>query len=209
LEILWTQNEKEGESELNHDDSRIIGLEDAIEELERNDLIERSKSLVSLKDKGLIESRKVIRRTRLAERLLSDVLDTDPSMLEEVACKFEHILKKGIEENICILLGHPRICPHGDSIPEGKCCPNDYGTTGKIVIALSNMKPNEEGKIAYIHTKREKRIQKLMAMGVTPGKTISIIQDFPSIVFQVGQTQIAVDKEIGNEVFVIKTGPQL
>lgn len=41
-----------------------------------------------------------------------------------------------------------------------------------------------------------------MAMGILPGAPISLIQSFPSYVFQVGQTQFAVDKEIAEAIYV-------
>jgi Fe2+ transport system protein FeoA len=53
-------------------------------------------------------------------------------------------------------------------------------------------------------TKGRGRLQKLMAMGVTPGMSIRIIQRFPLHVFETGRTQIAVDEEIVNEIFVVE-----
>jgi hypothetical protein len=47
-----------------------------------------------------------------------------------------------------------------------------------------------------------------MAMGILPGAPISLIQSFPSYVFQVRQTQFAVDREIADAIFVrlVETG---
>ncbi len=45
-----------------------------------------------------------------------------------------------------------------------------------------------------------------MAMGVLPGFDVSLIQRYPSYVFRVGQTQIAVDEEIASEIFVLVSG---
>jgi Fe2+ transport system protein FeoA len=42
-----------------------------------------------------------------------------------------------------------------------------------------------------------------MAMGVLPGFDVSLIQRYPSFVFKVGQTQIAVDEKIASEIFVL------
>lgn len=205
LEILWTRSETEESSRLSLNSIKTNGEVEAIKELTKLNLISLSEDGVSLTARGRTEAENVIRRHRLAERLLVDVLDTELASVEEAACRFEHAIRRGIEDNICVLMGHPRICPHGKPIPRGKCCLKGYDRVAKIVVALSQMEPEQEGKIAYIHAKGRKRLQKLMAMGVTPGMAIRVIQRFPSHVFQIGQTQIAVDEEIADEIFVLKT----
>ncbi|MBW8035282.1 MAG: transcriptional regulator, partial [Planctomycetes bacterium] len=70
-----------------------------------------------LTDAGTDAGRGVIRRHRLAELLLTDVLAVKAEEFEEDACRLEHILKDDVEEKVCILLGHPTHCPHGNIIP--------------------------------------------------------------------------------------------
>lgn len=68
--------------------------------------------------------------------------------MEEAACQVEHIVKKGIEEKICRLLGHPETCPHGKPIPPGDCCRKARETKVKFVAPLASLKPGETGTIA-------------------------------------------------------------
>ena len=175
----------------------------ALKELAKLNFISVSENQISLTKKGKAEAENVVRRHRLAERLLVDILDTEPGLVEEAACKLEHAIRRGIDSNICILLGHPRVCPHGKLIPKGRCCRRGSTKTAKVVGPLSQMKTDQEGRIAYIHSKGRGRLQKLMAMGVTPGMRIRVIQRFPSHVFQIGMAQIAVDEEIADEIFVV------
>lgn len=205
LENLWTFREREQRPKSSLGDLGISREDNAIKELAKFNLIVLSEDEISLTSKGESEASDIVRRHRLAERLLVDVLDTKETLIEETACKLEHLIRKGIEENICSLLGHPKICPHGHPIPRGKCCLRGYDKAAKIIVTLSQLKPEQKGRIAYISTKARKRLQKLMAMGVTPGVPIQVIQRFPSYVFQMGQTQIAVDEEIANEIFVLQT----
>jgi DtxR family Mn-dependent transcriptional regulator len=201
LERLWT------------DDGEIVwmSLQDlevekdspVLKELENESLVDYLDEGLSLTSLGLDEARKVVRRHRLAERLLMDVLDTDPGLVEDAACRFEHVLRSGIEENVCTLLGHPRVCPHGLPIPLGRCCKEDLDEANRVVYPLSEMASGQEGRIMYIHTHGESSIKKLMAMGVLPGFKVSLIQGYPSYVFKVGQTQIAVDAKIASEIFVL------
>ena len=120
-----------------------------IQELLKAKMINISTDEVKLTKDGTIEAQDIIRRHRLAERLLTDVLDVKGELIHESACQFEHILHKGIAENICRLLGHPKVCPHGNLIPQGKCCVE--GTKGKkdmrVISPLSNLNVNEKGKL--------------------------------------------------------------
>jgi DtxR family Mn-dependent transcriptional regulator len=203
LEKLWTDNANGEGGQASLRDLEIDEEDSALNELSHEALVDVRDETVSLTTKGLEEARKVVRRHRLAERLLMDVLDTDPGMVEDAACRFEHVLRSGVEENVCTLLGHPRICPHGSPIPPGRCCKEDLDEADRVVYPLSEMEAGQGGRIIYIHTHGESSIRKLMAMGVLPGFDVSLIQRYPSYVFRVGQTQIAVDADIASEIFVL------
>lgn len=203
LENFWIRTKEGGESTCNYYNMEKKAKEDALKELVKFKLISGSKDQLSLTKKGENEAENVVRRHRLAERLLVDILDTELGLVEEAACKLEHAIRRGIDDNVCILLGHPRVCPHGKSIPKGRCCLKGSTKTSKVVVPLSQMTPDQEGRIAYIHSKGRNRLQKLMAMGITPGMSIRIIQRFPAHVFQIERSQIAVDEEIAKEIFVV------
>jgi DtxR family Mn-dependent transcriptional regulator len=151
---------------------------------------------------GLKEATSVIRRHRLAERLLTDIIDASKDFLEEAACKFEHGLRRGVDENICVLLGHPRLCPHGRPIPKGKCCLEEIHQTPGIISKLSDVNTGQMGDVAYLQTKDSKKIQRMISMGILPGTRIKMIQTFPTYVFQLGLSQVAVDKEIADEIYI-------
>ena len=122
--------------------------------------------------------------------------------MEETACQFEHLLREDVEESICTLLGHPRFCPHNRPIPPGRCCKESVKTLKSVVSDLADVKKGAKGKVAYLCTRDNRKLQKLMTMGVLPGVAIEVIQNFPSFVFQVGNTQIAVDKEMARDIFL-------
>lgn len=203
LENLWIRTQEGGEPTCNYINMETEEKSKAEKELVKLNYITVSKDRISLTKKGFLEAENVVRRHRLAERLLVDVLDTDLGLVEEAACKLEHVIHKGIDDNVCILLGHPRVCPHGKSIPMGECCKRGSTKTTKVVAPLCHMQSGQEGKIAYIHATRKDQLQKLMTMGITPGMKIRVIQRFPSHVFQIGNSQIAVDEEIASEIFIV------
>ncbi|HVB58656.1 MAG TPA: ATP-binding cassette domain-containing protein [Candidatus Acidoferrales bacterium] len=120
----------------------IFGEEGVTPELSRiqqNGIPESAKVIARLTDLGLIEvrdsevaltahgenrARDIVRRRRLAERLLTDTFSVAESEADSHACKFEHIISPELDQRICTFLGHPRTCPHGNPIPPGRCCPS-------------------------------------------------------------------------------------
>ncbi|MFA5042900.1 MAG: metal-dependent transcriptional regulator [Kiritimatiellia bacterium] len=205
LETLWVRAEEEKQAST---DVGIAKGEPAIDELCKSGYVKLIKDQISLTEKGKKEGRLIVRRHRLAERLSADILDVKKKLVHPISCRFEHLLHEGLEENICILLGHPKFCPHGKPIPEGECCRKSKENIGKTVSALDRLDVNQKGKIAYIHTKDRDKLQKLMAMGVLPGITINSIQKYPSYVFQIGQSQFAIDKELASSIYVRLSRPE-
>ncbi len=67
---------------------------------------------------------------------------------------------------------------------------------------MTNLKVNQRGKITHINTHDHNKLKKIMAIGVLPGMTVILIQKFPSYVFQIGQSQFAMDKELAECIFV-------
>ncbi len=157
---------------------------------------------IVLTEKGRTAAIQTIRRHRLAERLLSDVLVVSSGDVHEHACRFEQALAPGVEEAICILLGHPRYCPHGRAIPQGTCCMKKEASVRPVVVSMAEMKPGESGHIAYIYMHQDATLQKLVAMGLFPGTGIRLLNRAPSFIFEAGNSRFAVDEEIANCVFV-------
>jgi DtxR family Mn-dependent transcriptional regulator len=199
LETLWvrTEEEKKVSAELG-----IAKNEPEIDALCRSGYIKLVDDKIILTEKGIKEGEKIVRRHRLAERLFVDVLDIKKELVHPLSCRFEHLLHEGVEENICTLLGHPKTCPHGRPIPQGECCLKSRESIARVISPLIDLKANQKAKIAYIHTKDHKKLQKLMAMGIFPGAAITLLQKFPSYVLQIRQSQFAMDKELAESIFV-------
>ncbi len=166
------------------------------------DLAELREDKYVLTETGRQAGQNVLRRHRLAERLLKDVLAVGPAEIEEDACRFEHVLQDGVDDKVCILLGHPTECPHGKAIPAGKCCRAAKGDMIREVRPLCDGKPESEGAVAYLATMDDRQVQKLVAMGILPGAEIKVIRNFPSYVFQVGYSQFAVDRPLAEVIYV-------
>jgi len=206
LASLWSA--KEGEDEAHPDRSGPPARDaTALEELRHLGLAEGPPAAPVLTPAGEAEAAAIIRRERLAERLLTDVLDVRGNVASAVACRFEHLLRKGIDDRICTLLGHPSRCPHGRPIPPGPCCRARAGSPGRVTSPLADLAPGQSGVIAYLQTQQPELLQRLLAMGALPGAPILLRQRFPSFVVEVGHAQVALDEETARDIYVHLTAP--
>ncbi len=177
-------------------------VENAAQDALSLNFIESFDDKYKLTDVGTDVGRGVIRRHRLAEMLLTDVLAVKAGEFEEDACRFEHVLKDDVEVKVCSLLGHPTHCPHGNSIPPGQCCKKALTDQIKEVRPLCDGAPDAEGFVAYLATQDNRQVQKLLAMGILPGAKVKVIRRFPSYVFQVGFSQFAVDRSLAELIYI-------
>lgn len=202
LEALWIAVEEKGQGYAERDMIRVAVDDHAYEELTALAFIEVKEGRVYFRPEGKEEGRRTIRRHRLAERLMMDVLNIRGETGDDKACQFEHLLNEGVDAKVCTMLNHPTTCPHGKPIPPGDCCDEARRKGDLGVVPLTELKSNEEGEIAYIQTEDDKKMQKLMAMGVLPGNRIVLIQSFPSYIFRVGFSEFAIDTNMAREIFV-------
>jgi len=202
LESLWIESEEKGLGFAEMDRMEFEASDPAYQELSSQALIEIKGARLYFRPEGRAEGRKTIRRHRLAERLMMDVLNIRGESGDMKACQFEHLLNEGVDVKVCTMLNHPATCPHGKPIPPGDCCEEARRTGDLGVVPLTELKSGEEGDIAYIQTEDSKKMQKLMAMGVLPGNRILLMQAFPSYIFRVGFSEFAIDSAMAREIFV-------
>ncbi|MGN6218336.1 MAG: metal-dependent transcriptional regulator [Microbacterium sp.] len=79
-------------------------------------IVSEDRSL-ELTDAGRQKAVDVMRKHRLAERLLSDVIGLDWAYVHEEACRWEHVMSEQVERRLVELLGHPTESPYGNPIP--------------------------------------------------------------------------------------------
>jgi DtxR family transcriptional regulator, Mn-dependent transcriptional regulator len=72
---------------------------------------------VQLTERGRERATSVMRKHRLAEVLLTEVIGLEWEQVHIEACRWEHVISDAVEERIDQLLGHPALCPHGNPIP--------------------------------------------------------------------------------------------
>ncbi len=204
LEELWHLFEENKDSLIVY--RNLIGDEydiEIVKELKVEGLInlDELNEIISLTKIGEHSARMLIRSHRLAERMLNDVLGGD---FEKGACEFEHIITPELVDSICILLGHPRKCPHGMEIPKGDCCRNSLRVANSSVVPITEMKVGATAKIAYVNCKNDSQLHKLDGLHIRPGVFVKLHQTYPTFVIECENSSIALDDNVAKNICVWK-----
>lgn len=176
--------------------------QDTIDSMVQQGLLLAESGGIRLSATGALKAQEVVRRHRLTEVLLHTLLDVSEESIESTACQVEHILNAEVTEAVCTFLGHPPSCPHGRAIPRGPCCKASLAILVPLIAPLSSLTIGEQATVAFIHTKRHAYLQRLSALGLAPGRPIRLRQTQPALVVQIGQTELALDSQAGQEIFV-------
>ncbi len=177
-------------------------LTEELRAIEEKGLISLGDGRIYLSDRGRDVARTIVRNHRLAERLLMEIFEVGDREAHSSACRFEHILSPQVTDRVCTFLGHPPTCPHGKVIPRGACC-KIFGThIEPLVQPLTNLIPGKKARIVFITPSYQKRLERLGSLGLTPGGVLKLKQKYPSYVVEVDETTVALDKDVGKEIFV-------
>ena len=208
-EELWTLGEQ-GLSALAdlRAQTRVAALDAGLEQLLRRGLVRLAGGDVQLTATGRSLAERQVRRHRLAEALFTTVLEVrDDRAVNRTACVMEHVLDNGLADSICAFLGHPRSCPHGKPIPPGPCCRVLTRSLAPLVQPLAQLAVGAEGRIVYIAPREPERLVPLANLGIVPGARVHLQQIRPAAVVRVGETTLALNPQIAEEIYVKPTAP--
>lgn len=130
---------------------------------------------VRLSEEGLCQALALIRRHRLWERFLTDVLGLSWDVVHEEACRLEHAASEEVTERLAELLHHPDCCPHGRPMPAQDC---------RLVAAqdaqpLSALRTGQEGEVVYIGREDAELLRHLEQLGLCPNACIAVEEVAP------------------------------
>jgi DtxR family Mn-dependent transcriptional regulator len=108
-------------------------VSEMIRRLEKAGLVEVGRS-IRLTDDGAVLAERVVRRHRLAERFLTDILGLSWADAHGEAGKWEHVISEPVEAAMIRVLGEPTTCPHGNPIPGSDYSPPDAVTLDRIDV---------------------------------------------------------------------------
>lgn len=183
-----------------------------LKRLERDGYIEMNmKRHVTLTEAGNQAAEAVLRRHRLTERFLVDMLGMQWHQVHEEACRLEHFISGAVESRVMSALNGPTTCPHGNPIPGYVSNARTYlkdqnavrlstipvGTSATILL-ISEVVEDEEALIMYLHDK-----------GLTPGIRLTVQPEPapengtpPQTLLLVDQHEVAISKEVAAKIWV-------
>lgn len=126
---------------------------------------------VTLTQQGVERAEAVLRRHRLTERFLVDMLGMQWHQVHEEACRLEHQISGAVEERVVAVLGSPTTCPHGNPIPGSMPNARNY-LVDRGAVRLLTMQPGQEAAILCVSEvveDEEELISYLHDRGLTPG----------------------------------------
>lgn len=141
-----------------------------IDKMSRAGLVSTSSNRITLTPAGERLAQQVVRRHRLAERFLTDILGLSWAAAHQEAGKWEHVLSDDVEAAIDRILGGPTTCPHGNPIPGSSYVVPD-------AIPLSQVDPGSSFTVSRIPEELEFTpglLEFLQQSSITPGRSGSV-----------------------------------
>jgi DtxR family transcriptional regulator, iron-dependent repressor len=112
-------------------------VSEMIKRMQAEGFVSLDGTAINLTDDGLHLAERVVRRHRLAERLLTDILGLSWADAHVEAGKWEHVISEPVERAINRLLDHPTTCPHGNPIPGSSYAPPDLVALSAVTVGGS------------------------------------------------------------------------
>ncbi|MCW4045466.1 MAG: metal-dependent transcriptional regulator [Candidatus Bathyarchaeota archaeon] len=175
-----------------------------VEWLEKQNLVTHTPYKgVKLTQKGKKIALQVIRKHRLSERLLVDILHMDKDRAHDAACKLEHSMTDEMITRLEETLKYPKTCPHGNPIPTEK---------GEIIeefsLPLLELVVGEQCTIVKITEETSDLLHYLDKLGLVPKAVIKVQEKAPfdgPITVKVGSTDHAVSRAVAAIIQVKRT----
>lgn len=151
------------------------------------------RSGVSLTDEGRRQAAKLIRRHRLAERLLTDLVGLPWELAHDEACKYEHVISDQVEQLLADAF--PKTCPHGNPI-DGE--PSE-------AEPLTGLATGTKAEVTRIEREETEMLRYLAQLGLVPGANVEVVDRAPlngPLLISVGDANYAVGPDVAERVMV-------
>jgi DtxR family transcriptional regulator, Mn-dependent transcriptional regulator len=179
-------------------------VSEMLERLIDDGYVSRQGRRLDLTESGRALAEKVVRKHRLAERLLVDVIGLEWHKVHREAGRWEHVISDDVEARLVELLGDPATCPHGNPIPGSHSPPPSYPTR-----SLTEVDAGERVKLFRISEEVESNLGSLTLLdegGFIPGVVATVGDRDPEGSVEVtvdgGGAAIRVSRDLSDRLFV-------
>ena len=154
--------------------------------------------IVQLTDDGRELATRVLRKHRLAERLLVDVIGLEREFVHEEACRWEHVISDRVEEKLAEFLGNPTTSPYGNPIP---------GAADDEEFEILTLADADEGRVRIERISEQLQshadvMHLFDAHGVGYGSTVEVTQAEDGLVIRLNGNEVAIDLDEARLVYV-------
>ena len=175
-------------------------VSEMLDRLEADGLITRSARRITMTRTGTALAEGVVRKHRLAERLLVDIIGLDWDKAHIEAGRWEHVISDDVEARLVVLLDNPTTCPHGNPIPG--VTPDGAGQR-----SLAEAQPGEQVRLVRITESVEHEADSLTYLGdngLTPGTTAVVQSRAPdgTLTLLLGDAAIALGPAMTERMFI-------
>jgi DtxR family Mn-dependent transcriptional regulator len=153
---------------------------------------------------------RVMRKHRLAERLLVDVIGLDWELVHAEACRWEHVMSETVERRLLELLDHPTESPYGNPIPgltelgedgDGQAFMADVEPLDAVVSGPEEVRVLVR-RIGEEMQKDEAAMAALRRVGALPDKVVTVAAGAEGVLVASGGETAEIDPELAAHLFV-------
>jgi DtxR family Mn-dependent transcriptional regulator len=175
-------------------------VSEMIRRLRDEGYLETAGRSLTLTPSGRSLAESVVRKHRLAERLLTDVIGLPWEAAHVEACRWEHVISDEVAERLVVLLNNPTTCPHGNPIP-------GTGRDLRVLTALAESRTGEHVRLERVTEQVEIDRASLVYLsegGFLPGTEAVVASRAPdgTITLEVGGHSLALGPALAQQLFV-------
>ena len=175
-------------------------VSEMIGRLRRAGFLQSEGRTLTFTEKGRRRAESVVRKHRLAERLLTDVIGLEWHKAHAEACRWEHVISDEVEARLVELLGNPTTCPHGNPIPGASQARDD-------LEALADARPGQHVRLERVTEQVEvdpDALQRLDRSGFIPGANAEVVRRSSdgTMTVAVGGDAIDLEPSLAEQLYV-------
>ena len=206
LEAIW-ELEEEGTQVIQARLAEHLGhsapsVSEMVRRLRADGYVEVEGRILTLTGEGRTRAESVVRKHRIAERFLTDIIGLPWHKTHIEACRWEHVISDEVEQRLVALLENPATCPHGNPIPGA-------GGPERDLHALADTEPGDRVRLERVTEQVEVDLDALIYLdshGFVPGVNAEVRAKAPdgTLTLDLGAGTIALGPGLASQLYVAR-----